>query len=101
MKWDPSHQNVLNVPTPTSGTLVSFMFKNYHPSAWTFISKWSDLTRSNLGTFSLPKLNFLKTDLDNQDLRSTKLNEFSILVGILKLPDLIRNLKSPLQNTIY
>ena len=48
------------------------MFENHSPSSRAFLTKWTELTKSNLehqwplwGTFEIPKLTFLKAELDN------------------------------------
>lgn len=48
------------------------MFKNHGPSPWTFLTKWTDLTKGKLqyrcplwGTFEIPEFTFLKTELEN------------------------------------
>ena len=47
-----------------------FTFKNHCPSSCAFITKWTNVTKTNLeyqwslwGTFEIPKLNFLKTEV--------------------------------------
>lgn len=78
--WDPS----------------CFVFKNYSPSSSTFLNKCTNLTKSNLEQqwplFDLPNT-FLKAAMV---LKLSKLHGMSILIGILKLPKVIRNLKLPL-----
>ena len=68
--------------TPHSRTLSDFMFKIHSPSSCTFLR----------GNFRLPKLTFLKTILAIA-LKSSKLNWVPLLVAILRLPNIIRNLK--------
>ena len=53
------------------GTPANFVFKNHGHSSFTFLTKWTSLTKSNLeyqcplwGNFELPKLTFVKTKVD-------------------------------------
>lgn len=53
---------------PPTGALANFMFENQGYSSCAFLTKRTDLTKTNLecqwplgGTFELPKLTFLKT----------------------------------------
>lgn len=47
-KWDLSYQYGLKAaPSPTYGTIASFVFKTNGPS-YTILTKWTNLTKSNL-----------------------------------------------------
>ena len=66
-EMDLSYLNILRVP-PYPGTLAQ---KDCGPPPCTFLTKWTTLSKGNLdykwtfyGTLEIPKLNFLKTELD-------------------------------------
>lgn len=63
----------------TPGNPASFMFQTCSPSTCTHLTKWTDITKSNLeyqvplwGTFELPKWIFLKTELDSHGSKIVK-----------------------------
>lgn len=56
---------------PATETSANFVFKSHGPSSDTCLTNWTDQTKGSLGsqwplwgTFQIPKLNFLKTELD-------------------------------------
>lgn len=48
------------------------------------------------GTYEIPKLHFLISELDKTALKLAKLKGMPILNGVLRLPNEIKNLKLPL-----
>lgn len=79
--------------------LATFIFKICGLFSCPFIIKWINLLKSNLehqcsqGIFEVLKLHFLKTKLGNHISEFSKMNETSVLIGILRVPSLIRTLK--------
>ena len=79
------------------------LFKSQGPSSGTFLTKWTHLTKGNLEykwllqrTFEIPNLISLELNWTTIAQKFPELSVMLILIGILKLLNIIRGLKLPL-----
>ena len=86
--------------TPCTGTPTVFMFKNRVPPSCVFLTKWTDLTKGGLEcqwpwweTFEIPNLISSQPNWTKIAQSFPKLSGKLILIGILRLPNIIMDLK--------